>query len=84
MLFNCFGNKLPTQVDKAIGREKLEFTEVFQQSIAGATAANNVIAQGAPVGNRLCANQESLDPRSKPGALPTQLDRHGIVGTEMI
>lgn len=29
MLFNCFGNKLPTQVDKAIGREKLEFTELL-------------------------------------------------------
>jgi hypothetical protein len=56
----------------------------YQRGFAGTTATNNGIAQGAPVGNRLCANQESLDPRSKPGALPTQLDRHGIVGTEMI
>lgn len=36
-----------------------------QQSIAGATAADNVIAQGAPVGNRLRRNQESPDPRPR-------------------
>ena len=28
MLVNCYGNRLPRQADKAVGREKLEFTEV--------------------------------------------------------
>ena len=28
MLFNCFGKRLPKQADKAVGRERLEFTEV--------------------------------------------------------
>jgi hypothetical protein len=28
MLSNCFANGLPTQADKAVGREKPEFTEV--------------------------------------------------------
>jgi hypothetical protein len=80
---------LRQQVADAGGQSKLveknwNSPNSYQRGFAGTTATNNGIAQGAPVGNRLCANQESLDPRSKPGALPTQLDRHGIVGTGMI
>jgi hypothetical protein len=50
----CQGRRTKQLVEKNWNSPKSR-----QQSIAGATAANNVIAQGAPVGNCLRANQET-------------------------